>query len=451
MAPDLSAPILVVDDKPGQEAAAAALKARGYTAVLVAENAPAAWKILHQTPVKLVVCELVLPQVTGIHLLRKIRADKDLAGLPVIIMSAAKDPRLISAAAASGATDFLVKPFDAETLERKVAAAFTPRVPIPAGQKRLLDAGEKLIEQYRYDDAVKIFSKALKEDPMLAAAYHGLARVFKLRNDKAKHRAFLERAVQVYAMTGKLDEAEELYKDLHKHYPDAGNPFKAAGEAQMAAGKADAAANAFLKAQEISPDDPELDVKLAQAYQAAGQDEKSLDMVMHLLRKKDASPEGREIYRTLTGEEWDLNPGSEAGKKRQADEEEYEKKGTVKFWTPDLLLSTRGRQNMPIVAMSPSSVTCSTLSQEFAVEDAFDFDIVRMDEGGAPSTELGDLRGKVDKASPQAVRIILDPLVKERRKEEIMAIIQAAQVRVKEEVKKMGNVKDFEVDMMFMR
>lgn len=450
MAPDLSAPILVVDDKAGQEAAAAALKAKGFTTVLVADNAPAAWKLLHQVPVKLVLCELVMPQITGIHLLRKIRAENALASLPVIIMSAVKDPRLISAAVSSGATDFLIKPFDPDTLERKLASAFTPRAPMPAGQKKLLDAGEKLIEQYRYDDAVKIYSKALKDDPLLAAAYHGLARVFKLKNDKAKHKAFLERAVQVYAQTDKFDEAEELLKELRKHHPDAGNPFKAAGDAHMAAGKHEEAAKAFLKALEISPDDLNLDVLLARAYHAAGQEEKCLGTVMRVLKKKDAMPEAREIYASLTGEDWDVNPSSVAGKKRQADEEEYEKKGTVKFWTPDLLVSVRGRQNMPIVAMSPSTVTFSTLNQEFAADEKFHFDIVRLDEGGMPHKELEDIKAKVEKTSAQAVKAIFDPKVKEARKEEIMAIILAAQVRVKEEIKKMGNVKDFEVDMLFM-
>ncbi len=450
MAPDLSAPILVVDDKAGQDALLAALHATGYTTVLVAENAPAAWKLLHQSPVKLVICELVMPQITGIHLLRKIRADNALASLPVIIMSAAKDPRLISAAVSSGATDFMVKPFDQETLERKVAAAFTPRVPMPPGQKRLLDAGEKLIEQYRYDDAVKIFTKALKDDPLLAAAYHGLARIFKLKNDKAKHRAFLERAVQVYAQTEKFAEAEELFKDLRKHYPDAANPFKAAGEANLAAGKPQEAAQAFLKALDITPDDPDLDIKLAEAYKAAGDEEKSLGAVMKVLKRQDVSPEGRGIYAALTGEDWDANPGSLAGKKRQADEEEYEKKGTVKFWTPDLLVAVKGRQNMPIVAMSPSTATFSSLDQEFAADEVLDFDIVRLDESGQPNIELAGLRAKVEKTSASAVKVILDPQVKEKRKEEIMALILAAQVRVKEEIKKMGNVKDFEVDMLFM-
>ncbi|MEW5772637.1 MAG: response regulator [Thermodesulfobacteriota bacterium] len=449
MAPDRSATILVVDDKAGQDAAAAILRAKGFTTLLVADNAPEAWKLLHQNQVKLVLCELVMPQITGIHLLRKIRADKALSGLPVILMSAVKDPRLISAAVSSGATDYLVKPFDPDTLERKVEAAFTPRAALPAGQKKLLDAGEKLIEQYRYDDAVKIYSKALKEDPMLAAAYHGLARVFKLKNDKVKHRAFLERAVQVYAQTDKFREAEDLLKDMRKHYPDAGNPFKAAGEAHLAAGKPDAAARALLKALELSPEDLDLDVKLARAYQAAGQDEQCLGTVMRALKKSDASPEAREIYAGLTGEDWDLNPASVAGKKRIAEEEEYEKKGTVKFWTPDLLISIRGRQNMPIVAMSPSTVTFSTLDQEFEVEESFSFDIVRLDEGGMPHKELEGLKAKVEKTSSQAVKALFDPKVKEKRKEEIMAIILAAQIRVKEELKKMGNVKDFEVDMLF--
>lgn len=450
MTPDTSAPILVVDDQAGQETVAKALRDKGFSSVLLAEDAPAAWKILSQTPVRLVLCELVMPQVTGIHLLRKIRANPALAGVPVILMSQVKDPRLIAAAVNSGATDFLIKPFDADTLERKLAAAFTPRTVLPPAQKKLLDAGEKLIEQYRYDDAIKVFTSALKENPLLAAAYHGLARVFKLKNDKPKHRAFLERAAQVYAQTEKFSEAEELFKDLRKHYPDAGNPFKAAGAAHLAADKPAEAARALAKGLEITPDDLDMEVGLARALLKAGQDEKCLEVSLRVLKKQDDSPEAREVYSALTGEDWDRNPGSLAGKKRIAEEEEYEKKGTVKFWTPDLMIKIRGRQNMPIVAMSPSSVTFSILGQEFQVEEEFDFEIVRMDEGGMPQKELDGLKAKVEKASTQAARAILDPVVKEKRKEAIMAIILSAQLRVKEEIKKMGNVKDFEVDMLFI-
>jgi len=357
-----------------------------------------------------------------------------------------------------GADDFLLKPFDAATLEAKVKKALQGPEngsPIPPAEQKLLAAGEKLVEQYRYDDAVKIYSKVLKDNPLQGHAYQGLARVFKLRNDKEKHRIFLRKAVRIHALTGKWEEAEVLRKELAKHFPEAaaedGNPFAAAGWSHLEKGDGPAAAAAFARAAETEPGVLAHRSGLARALHVAGEDEKAMAAVVSVLLEKDDHEAGRELYTELAGESWNENPRSLAGALRAKAEEDFEKQGTVKFWTPDLMVGVKGRKrNMPIVAMSPSTVTFNLVQTEIAKGERIAFDILRMGEGDSSEMELGKLAGEITDASTQAARVTLDRELREERREEIMALITAAQARVKEQIRKAGDVRDFEVDMLFL-
>ena len=65
----------------------------------------------------LVISDQMMPGLTGSELYTRMQADPALAGVPVLIMSAAGDPRLDEAGAYAG---FLPKPFELQTLLRLV-------------------------------------------------------------------------------------------------------------------------------------------------------------------------------------------------------------------------------------------------------------------------------------------------------------------------------------------
>ena len=85
--------------------------------VIAVDNGAAAWKVLQQTqPPKLLILDWMMPEIEGLELCRRIRADQRSAYRYILLITA-KDARqdLVSAFEA-GADDYLTKPFDCDEL-----------------------------------------------------------------------------------------------------------------------------------------------------------------------------------------------------------------------------------------------------------------------------------------------------------------------------------------------
>jgi two-component system chemotaxis response regulator CheY len=65
-----------------------------------------------------------MPNMTGIELLRVIRADAALKNLPVLMVTAEAKRENIIEAAQAGASGYVVKPFTAATLDEKLKKVF---------------------------------------------------------------------------------------------------------------------------------------------------------------------------------------------------------------------------------------------------------------------------------------------------------------------------------------
>jgi two-component system, response regulator FlrC len=123
-----AATILVVeDDRPLQEAIVLTLETAGFN-VLAASDGGEALKLLERSAVDLIVSDVQMQPVDGRELLRKLRQLK--APPPLLLMTAYGTIEQAVAAMREGAVDYLVKPFDAEELERRVA-----RYLLPAGTR----------------------------------------------------------------------------------------------------------------------------------------------------------------------------------------------------------------------------------------------------------------------------------------------------------------------------
>jgi len=100
------------------------LKELGYTNVDEAEDGVAALQKLKGSNFQFVVTDWNMPNMTGIELLQAIRADAGLKHLPVLMITAEAKKENIIAAAQSGASGYIVKPFTAGTLEEKLNKVF---------------------------------------------------------------------------------------------------------------------------------------------------------------------------------------------------------------------------------------------------------------------------------------------------------------------------------------
>lgn len=96
------------------------LKEIGYTNADEAEDGQAALNKLRGGQFDFVVSDINMPIMNGFDLLKEIRADETLKGLPVLMVTAEARKEDIVAAAQGGASGYIVKPFTKATLEEKV-------------------------------------------------------------------------------------------------------------------------------------------------------------------------------------------------------------------------------------------------------------------------------------------------------------------------------------------
>ncbi|EGK71233.1 Chemotaxis protein CheY [Methyloversatilis universalis FAM5] len=100
------------------------LKELGFTNVDEAEDGVIALQKLKAAEFDFVVTDWNMPNMTGIELLRAIRADAALKSLPVLMITAEAKKENIIEAAQAGASGYIVKPFTAGTMSEKLNKIF---------------------------------------------------------------------------------------------------------------------------------------------------------------------------------------------------------------------------------------------------------------------------------------------------------------------------------------
>jgi two-component system chemotaxis response regulator CheY len=117
--------ILVVDDFPTmRRIVRSLLKELGFANVEEAEDGQDALGKLKAGAFQFVISDWNMPNLDGLEMLKRIRADGALAKLPVLMITAEAKKDNIIAAAKAGANGYIVKPFTAATLEEKLNKIF---------------------------------------------------------------------------------------------------------------------------------------------------------------------------------------------------------------------------------------------------------------------------------------------------------------------------------------
>jgi two-component system chemotaxis response regulator CheY len=123
MAVDKSTPILVVDDyRTMIRIVRNLLHQLGFENVDDAGDGAAALAKLRQGAFGLVISDWMMEPMSGLELLRQIRADPKLQALPFIMITAENRKERVAKAEQAGADGFIVKPFNAEALSDRIAA-----------------------------------------------------------------------------------------------------------------------------------------------------------------------------------------------------------------------------------------------------------------------------------------------------------------------------------------
>ncbi|HEY2342983.1 MAG TPA: hybrid sensor histidine kinase/response regulator [Chthoniobacteraceae bacterium] len=183
--------ILVVEDSPTQALQLRRLfETHGYT-VRTAANGPEALAALETRLPAMVLSDVVMPDMDGYELCRRIKADERFRGIPVVILTVLSDPRDIITGLQSGADNFLVKPWEEKPLLARVRQILANR--------ELRDAG---IAQFGID-----------------VMFHG-----------EKHRIHAERLQILDLLLATYEAATQQSAELHRAKEEAENANRAKTE-----------------------------------------------------------------------------------------------------------------------------------------------------------------------------------------------------------------------------
>jgi two-component system chemotaxis response regulator CheY len=117
--------ILVVDDfSTMRRIIKNLLRDLGFTNVDEADDGKTALPILKQRHIDFLITDWNMPEMTGIDLLKAVRADPALASIPVLMVTAEAKREQIIAAAQAGVNGYVVKPFTAAVLKEKIDKIF---------------------------------------------------------------------------------------------------------------------------------------------------------------------------------------------------------------------------------------------------------------------------------------------------------------------------------------
>ena len=133
MAVDLTIPVLIVDDYNTMvRIIRNLLRQLGFEHIDDANDGSTALAKMQQRKYGLVISDWNMEPMTGYDLLREVRADPNLATTPFIMITAESKTENVIAAKKAGVSNYIVKPFNAQTLKSKIDAVFSAK-PTPAG------------------------------------------------------------------------------------------------------------------------------------------------------------------------------------------------------------------------------------------------------------------------------------------------------------------------------
>src|SRR5438132_7388709 len=142
------APILVVDDDPKiLQLVRMYLEREGFPVVTAADGVAAVAALRERAP-RLMVLDVMLPTLDGFAVLRAARADSD---FPVLMLSGRGSTGDRVSGIASGADDYLPKPFSPAELVVRVKALLRRTASRDAGESALLRLGDIVIDRGRHE------------------------------------------------------------------------------------------------------------------------------------------------------------------------------------------------------------------------------------------------------------------------------------------------------------
>ncbi len=117
--------ILVVDDfSTMRRIIKNILRQLGFNNIIEADDGSSAWETLNKDKIDFIISDWNMPKMPGIELLRKVRSSEEFANTPFLMVTAEAQQENIIEAVQAKVSNYIVKPFTAETLGQKIDKIF---------------------------------------------------------------------------------------------------------------------------------------------------------------------------------------------------------------------------------------------------------------------------------------------------------------------------------------
>lgn len=100
------------------------LRQIGLQNVVEADDGTTAWDVINREKIDFIVSDWNMPKMTGIELLRKVRGSEQYADIPFLMVTAEAQQENIIEAAQAKVSNYIVKPFTADTMKQKIDKIF---------------------------------------------------------------------------------------------------------------------------------------------------------------------------------------------------------------------------------------------------------------------------------------------------------------------------------------
>jgi predicted Zn-dependent protease len=284
LSPD-SCTILIADDVAAVlRTTANMLQVLGYEHVLTASDGVEAMHALtSRDQVGLVICDMGLPRMNGVTLLKKMRKSAELRSLPFLMLASRLDPTEKAVLDDLDVSGLLLKPLAFEQLQTSMAALRSPQGPLPLHQA--IDAIRSHAEGKDFETARELSRNAARELPHFRNRFQvELARIMIEQNQHHQARPLLQQVVEEEPQNSMawhaLAEAHAGHDEPEKALEAAEravelSPFNAdvqylAGKTHLQLGQPTQSKKDFHRALNADPHCPELKERIWEAYLELG-------------------------------------------------------------------------------------------------------------------------------------------------------------------------------------
>ncbi|MGD9125347.1 MAG: response regulator, partial [Desulfarculaceae bacterium] len=274
------------------------LKAGGYSRFREAADGADALEVLNNQRIDFIVCDWNMPNLNGLELLKKVRADESLRETPFLMVTAEVAEEVVAEAIEEGVDDYITKPFNASTLIKKIQGILARRRN-PRPLDMALREGAYKFRTGDIDDAQAHFQRALEIAPQSPRAHLAMGEVMeaagkeKLALDHYQSSLnaadrFVKAHDHLANLYLKLDQPEKALTHLHqaaKISPRNPKRQMELGKVLFDTGDKEKAVEAFEKAALGAESDIDLATELGEYLLAADLNEQAAEAFQAALGK----------------------------------------------------------------------------------------------------------------------------------------------------------------------